>query len=96
MLFMRIGGHLPFFSVNVMWTDLVSLTLIFHFFIHFSMSWSWFCRLFAAVIGFSCDEKMAVSSANVPVRCLGKWGDLGCRSYIGGGQVGFLGGLQRG
>jgi hypothetical protein len=74
MLLMRIGGHLPFFSVNVMWTDLVSLSLIFHFFIHFSMSRRWFCRLFAAVIGFSCDEKMAVSSANVPVRVSGEVG----------------------
>jgi hypothetical protein len=29
-LFMRIEGHLPFFSVNVVWVDFVSLTLIFH------------------------------------------------------------------
>ena len=61
------GGHRPFLSVKVAWTDFVSFIFILHF---LSQSWvrfKWSCKCCAAVRGSACDAKMAVSSAKVPL-----------------------------
>jgi hypothetical protein len=61
-------GHLSFRSVNVVWMDFISLTLNFHLLSHFSISMRWSCKLVVAVVGLSWVAKIAVSSANVPMR----------------------------
>ena len=67
---MRVGlmltaGQWPFRMVNFMCDDLDSLTLIFHFFSHFSITCKWWWRLSEAIVGTSWLANIAVSSANV-------------------------------
>jgi hypothetical protein len=60
------AGQWPFRRVNVMWDDLDSLTLIFHFFSHFSMMCKCCWRLSEAIVGSPWFANIAVPSANVP------------------------------
>ena len=63
---MLTAGQWPFRRVNVMCDDLDSLTLIFHFFSHFSIMCKCSWRLSEAMVGSSWVGNIAVSSANVP------------------------------
>ena len=67
---MLIAGQLSFLRVKVMCDDLVSFTFIFHFFSQFSTVWSCSWRLREAVVGSAWVANIAVSSANVPTRCV--------------------------
>jgi len=59
-------GQWPFRRVNFMCHDLDSLSLIFHFFSHFSMMCKCCWRLSEAIVGPSWVANIVVSSANVP------------------------------
>jgi hypothetical protein len=59
-------GQWPFRRGNVMCDDLDSLTLIFHFFSHFSIMCKRSWRLSEAIIGCSRVANIVMSSANVP------------------------------
>jgi hypothetical protein len=63
---MLTAGQWPFRRVNVMCVDLDSLTLIFHFFCHFSMTCNCSWSLSEVIVGSSWVANIAVSSANVP------------------------------
>jgi hypothetical protein len=65
-LLMLTAGQWPFRGVNFMCDDLDSLTLIFHFFSHFSMMFKCSWRLSEAIVGSLWVANIAVSSANVP------------------------------
>ena len=62
---MLTAGQWPFRRVNVMCDDLHSLTLVFHFFSHFSIMCKCSWRLSEAIVGTSWAANIAVSSANV-------------------------------
>jgi hypothetical protein len=63
---MLAAGQWPFRRLNVMCDDLGSLTLIFHFFSHFSMMCKCYWRLSEAILGSSWVANISVSSANMP------------------------------
>jgi len=63
---MLTAGQWPFRSVNFMWDDLDSLTLIFHFCSHFSMMCKCSWRLSEVIVESSWVTNIVVSSANVP------------------------------
>ena len=68
--FSWISGVFPFLSVNVMWLHLLMFTFICLFCSQFFIFVMCFCSSVAAVSGFLCLTRMAVSSANVSILLL--------------------------